>query len=106
MTQGTASRVRTVDKPYRTELSVVGGKMSEGINFSDRLGRCVVMVGMPYANPSELTLQERMAYLDQVQGKGAGREYYSNLCMKERTPHGGSAATPNPHRLPPARREG
>jgi chromosome transmission fidelity protein 1 len=63
-------------------LSVVGGKMSEGINFADGLGRCVVMVGMPFANPSELTLQERMAHLDQMQGEGSGREYYTNLCMK------------------------
>lgn len=63
-------------------LSVVGGKMSEGINFSDRLGRCVVMVGLPYANPHELALQEQMAHLESTQGKGAGREYYTNLCMK------------------------
>ena len=63
-------------------LSVVGGKMSEGINFSDGLGRCVLMVGMPYASPHDLELQERMAYLDRSQEKGAGREYYMNLCMK------------------------
>lgn len=47
-------------------LSVVGGKMSEGINFADGLGRCVVMVGLPYANPQELCLQEKMAHLEQV----------------------------------------
>jgi len=63
-------------------LSVVGGKMSEGINFSDRLGRCVVMVGLPNANPYELTLQEKMGHLDAVHGVGAGRAYYANLCMK------------------------
>ena len=56
--------------------------MSEGINFSNELARCVVMVGMPYANPSDLTLRERMAHLSATQGDGAGREYYTNLCCK------------------------
>ena len=40
------------------------------------------MVGLPYANPQELSLQEKMAHLDRAQGSGSGREYYTNLCMK------------------------
>nr|XP_020857160.1 ATP-dependent DNA helicase DDX11 isoform X1 [Phascolarctos cinereus]XP_020857161.1 ATP-dependent DNA helicase DDX11 isoform X1 [Phascolarctos cinereus]XP_020857162.1 ATP-dependent DNA helicase DDX11 isoform X1 [Phascolarctos cinereus] len=63
-------------------LSVVGGKMSEGINFSDDLGRCVVMVGMPYPNIRSLELQEKMAYLDQTLPNSPGKSLIENLCMK------------------------
>eukprot|EP00850_Spirogloea_muscicola_P017680 SM000154S01415 [mRNA] locus=s154:273508:278403:+ [translate_table: standard] len=83
-------------------LCVVGGKMSEGINFSDGMGRCVVMVGLPYPSPSDPELLERMHYLDQRATTGnahnsakeaaevnilrrcgqRGQAYYENLCMK------------------------
>ncbi|NXU17824.1 DDX11 helicase, partial [Pardalotus punctatus] len=67
-------------------FSVVGGKMSEGINFSDDLGRCVIMVGMPYPNIKSPELQEKMTWLDKTMPRAAGqapsRALIENLCMK------------------------
>ncbi|KAM3673062.1 ATP-dependent DNA helicase DDX11 [Ammospiza maritima maritima] len=67
-------------------LSVVGGKMSEGINFSDDLGRCVIMVGMPYPNIKSPELQEKMTWLDKTMPRASGqapsRVLIENLCMK------------------------
>lgn len=45
-------------------LCVVGAKLSEGINFGDDLGRCVVILGLPYPNPTDPELQERMRFID------------------------------------------
>ncbi|NXY34768.1 DDX11 helicase, partial [Pomatorhinus ruficollis] len=67
-------------------LSVVGGKMSEGINFSDDLGRCVIMVGMPYPNIRSPELREKMTWLDKTMPRAAGQApskvLIENLCMK------------------------
>lgn len=68
-------------------FSIVGGKLAEGINFGDDMGRCVMMVGLPYPNPSDPELQERMKFADHSARINDctnldGREYYTNLCMK------------------------
>ncbi|XP_045596543.2 ATP-dependent DNA helicase DDX11 [Procambarus clarkii] len=68
-------------------FSVVGGKMSEGINFSDGLGRCVVMVGLPYPSTQSPELKEKMLFLNKhvsagPDGKSAGSIFYENLCFK------------------------
>ncbi|XP_015115982.1 ATP-dependent DNA helicase DDX11 [Diachasma alloeum] len=63
-------------------FSVVGGKLSEGLNFSDDLGRCIIVVGMPYPNIKSPELQEKMKYLNENIRAGAGSEYYENSCMK------------------------
>eukprot|EP00041_Stephanoeca_diplocostata_P014004 m.251522 g.251522 ORF g.251522 m.251522 type:complete len:960 (-) comp19540_c0_seq1:191-3070(-) len=66
-------------------FSVVGGKMSEGINFKDRLGRGVVVVGLPYPDKNSPELKEKIAFLEQKDGKGGrarGNDYYENICMK------------------------
>ncbi|CAH2068022.1 unnamed protein product, partial [Thlaspi arvense] len=89
-------------------LAVVGGKVSEGINFSDGMCRCVVMVGLPYPSPSDIELLERIKHIEGLGDSGClalvddsyysgdveegfgvlrsckrrGKEYYENLCMK------------------------
>ncbi|CAO2813328.1 unnamed protein product [Amaranthus hypochondriacus] len=88
-------------------LAVVGGKISEGINFSDGMGRCIVMVGLPYPSPSDIELIERIKHMEGITDtlqvpnhdihnegnrlagfdilrrcKRRGKEYYENLCMK------------------------
>ncbi|KAL9546912.1 hypothetical protein MBANPS3_006436 [Mucor bainieri] len=65
-------------------LCVVNGKMSEGINFSDSLGRGVIMVGLPFANRGSVELMEKMKYAQQYSNgnANAGTEYYENLCMR------------------------
>jgi chromosome transmission fidelity protein 1 len=72
-------------------LCVCGGKLSEGINFKDELGRLVVMVGLPFANPEEPELKARMRHLDASERlelnpkpgvKSRGRAYYEALCMR------------------------
>ncbi|KAH9398647.1 DEAD H (Asp-Glu-Ala-Asp His) box helicase 11 [Tyrophagus putrescentiae] len=62
-------------------FSVIGGKMSEGINFSDDLGRGVIVLGLPYANKNSVELQEKMAFLERSSA-GLANEYYENLCMR------------------------
>lgn len=70
---------------------VMGGKLSEGINFSDALARCVVVVGMPFPDGRDPVLQEKMkrADLQEKQSGGgngssnnAGKRLYEAMCMK------------------------
>jgi chromosome transmission fidelity protein 1 len=56
-------------------FSVVGAKFSEGINFSDDLARCVVLVGMPFPYKGSVELQERMRYLDGRQRVSSSNSY-------------------------------
>ncbi|KAI2496855.1 hypothetical protein MHU86_17651 [Fragilaria crotonensis] len=63
-------------------LSVVGGKMSEGINFADDMARCVMVVGLPYPDITDPELKEKMATMDQTPGGISGQAYYHSLCMR------------------------
>ncbi|KAI8058558.1 helicase C-terminal domain-containing protein [Syncephalis plumigaleata] len=69
---------------------VVGGKMSEGINFSDRLGRGVVMFGLPFPNLTSPELQEQLRFINGIEEKTEngiklnekGMKYYESICMR------------------------
>ena len=72
-------------------LSVIGGKMSEGINFSDKLGRGVVVVGLPFPNIHTAEWKAKLEYIENTtvsrggnaaDGKMAGRQFYENACMR------------------------
>ena len=80
-------------------LSVVGGKMSEGINFSDRLGRCVIVIGLPYPNIASPDWKAKIEYIETTsitnltaqgvskvvatsRAKQTARDFYENACMR------------------------
>ncbi|KAI9373236.1 helicase C-terminal domain-containing protein [Aspergillus egyptiacus] len=78
-------------------LSVVGGKLSEGINFSDKLGRGVLLIGLPFPNIRSPVWQAKIKYIEQKvyqsassgseetrrsSAKAAGRDFYENACMR------------------------
>jgi chromosome transmission fidelity protein 1 len=72
-------------------LAVIGGKMSEGINFSDRLGRGVIVVGLPFPNIHSAEWRAREQYIRQSiktrggsaqEGIDMAREFTLNACMR------------------------
>ena len=69
-------------------LSVIGGKLSEGINFSDDLGRCVLVIGLPFPYLETPEWKAKMQYIDEKaetrgEPKGqASREHAENVCMR------------------------
>lgn len=72
--------------------------MSEGINFSDNLGRGVIIVGLPFPNSQTTEWRAKLEYIQKVAAerfpasestsdrtefaKAAGREFYENACMR------------------------
>ena len=56
-------------------LAVIGGRLSEGINFSDRLGRGVVVVGLPFPNVHSAEWRAKMEHIEKTSYDEALAEY-------------------------------
>lgn len=72
-------------------FAVVGGKLSEGINFQDDLCRAIVIVGLPFPNVFSGELQIKTRHLEnkilrnggtRQNAKLATKEFYETICMK------------------------
>ena len=67
-------------------ISVIGGSLSEGIDFRDDLCRCVMVVGLPYPNRFDPVINERIKFFDlrnQVnESYPDGDQYYRICCMR------------------------
>ncbi|EED14137.1 DNA helicase, putative [Talaromyces stipitatus ATCC 10500] len=85
-------------------LSVVGGRLSEGINFSDKLGRGVLIVGLPFPNIHSAVWKAKIGHIEkqtfakltqneselpvskrreaEITAKAAGRDFFENSCMR------------------------
>ncbi|ODV84195.1 hypothetical protein CANARDRAFT_8872 [[Candida] arabinofermentans NRRL YB-2248] len=85
------SNLITTQRKGAVLFAVVGGKMSEGINFSDDLARAVVMVGLPFPNFFSGDLIAKRKYIEQKTIEDGGssalakensKDFYENICMK------------------------
>ncbi|CAJ1946013.1 unnamed protein product [Cylindrotheca closterium] len=65
-------------------FSVMGGKLSEGINFANELCRCVVVIGLPYPDAKDPLLQEKLKLLPASAdgGSSGGFSYLRSLCLR------------------------
>ena len=62
-------------------FAVARGKLSEGIDFSDQYGRCVVLVGMPFVYHRSPAVLGRMKFLKDTKGI-AESEFLQFDCMR------------------------
>ncbi|VUZ47160.1 unnamed protein product [Hymenolepis diminuta] len=88
----TATALTEIMQAYMTAVSkkrgaciacVIGGKLSEGINFNDDLARAVVIIGLPYPNVYSAFMKEKLNFLEKHFGnRSGGQRFCEALCMR------------------------
>lgn len=67
-------------------FAVMGGKLSEGVNFGDNLARGVIVIGLPFANPKDPEIQQRALHLATLRPNSelgtVKQEYLENGCLR------------------------
>lgn len=72
-------------------FAVVGGKLAEGINFSDDLARGVVVIGLPFPNAFAVDMIAKRTHIikghlangkSQQEAVNASKDFYVNICMR------------------------
>eukprot|EP01065_Artemidia_motanka_P037992 TRINITY_DN46875_c0_g1_i1.p1 TRINITY_DN46875_c0_g1~~TRINITY_DN46875_c0_g1_i1.p1 ORF type:complete len:1044 (+),score=290.51 TRINITY_DN46875_c0_g1_i1:59-3190(+) len=75
----------TIDRGIGAVLfAVCRGKISEGVDFSDRHARAVVVVGLPFANRGDLKVQCKIGYVNDRRESTflTGEEWYLHDAMR------------------------
>ncbi|KAL5111664.1 ATP-dependent DNA helicase DDX11 [Taenia crassiceps] len=72
-----------VNKRGACIVCVIGGKLSEGINFNDDLARGIIIVGLPYPNVYSAFMREKLSFLERRFGGGeSSRRFCEAVCMR------------------------
>ena len=68
-------------------FAVIGGSLSEGINFADKLGRGVIVVGLPFPNRYSPEWKAKLEFIGKrastkAEREGLASEFITNACMR------------------------
>jgi DNA repair helicase Rad3 len=90
-----SSRFKTIRNQFEDDVNegkgallmgVWRGKISEGLDFSDKSARWVIVVGMPFSQFKDPKIQLKMDYLNKKHEKGlsqiSGRDWYNQECSR------------------------
>jgi chromosome transmission fidelity protein 1 len=60
-------------------FAVINGKLSEGINVTDKFCRWIMAVGMPFADRNDTMLREIMKFFDSLASQGKASLNFTSI---------------------------